>query len=74
MDEDGGSSGELYRAMFCRAFFFIAWTFWLTMAFLAIHTLFAFLLLAQLVMGWGSKALDGWIGGLDRIEDSGPGR
>ena len=22
MDEDGGSSGELYRAMFCRAFFF----------------------------------------------------
>jgi hypothetical protein len=44
------------------------------MAFLAIHTLFAFLLLAQLVMGWGSKALDGWIGGLDRIEDSGPGR
>ena len=54
--------------------FFIAWTFWLTMAFLVIHTLFAFLLLAQLVMGWGSKALDGWIGGLDRIEDSGPGR
>ena len=74
MDEDGGSSGELYRAMFCRAFFFIAWTFWLTMAFLARHTLFAFLLLPQLVMGWGSKALDGWIGGLDRIEDSGPGR
>jgi hypothetical protein len=33
---------------------------------LAIHTLFAFFSrLAQLVMGWGNKALDGWMDGSD---------
>ena len=62
MNEEGGSSGELYRAKFCRAFFFIAWTFWLTKAFWRYIPSLLFFPACSVSdgMGW-IKALDGWV-------------
>jgi hypothetical protein len=62
MNEEGGSSGELYMAMFCRAFFFHCLDVLVDEGVLATHTLFAFLPACSISdgMGW-IKALDGWV-------------